>query len=180
MGTRHLICVVVDGKMKVAQYGQWDGYPTGQGVDIVNFINNDMDLERFKNAVRECRFVSNKILSQRDVEQHPELSRDTSAKILKMIQDGGVRELWNEKSFAGESLFCEWAYVLDLDKEVLEVYKGFNTGKAVGRFARLKARDGEYKQVTLTQKIPFNLSVEKNVIKISETLMKEIEEKNND
>lgn len=38
MGTRHLIEVVVDGQIKVAQYGQWDGYPSGQGVDVLKFL----------------------------------------------------------------------------------------------------------------------------------------------
>jgi len=27
MGTRNLTCVMKDGQYKVAQYGQWDGYP---------------------------------------------------------------------------------------------------------------------------------------------------------
>lgn len=31
MGTRNLTCVVLDGEFKVAQYGQWDGYPEGSG-----------------------------------------------------------------------------------------------------------------------------------------------------
>jgi len=29
MGTRHCIIAVCDGEHKIAQYGQWDGYPTG-------------------------------------------------------------------------------------------------------------------------------------------------------
>ena len=28
MGTRNLTCVFKDGEYKVAQYGQWDGYPS--------------------------------------------------------------------------------------------------------------------------------------------------------
>lgn len=44
MGTRNLTCVVKNNKYVVAQYGQWDGYPTGQGQTIVEFIlgNNNI------------------------------------------------------------------------------------------------------------------------------------------
>ena len=38
MGTRNLTCVIKDGKYRVAQYGQWDGYPEGQGMNILNFL----------------------------------------------------------------------------------------------------------------------------------------------
>lgn len=33
MGTRNLTAVYIDGEYKVAQYGQWDGYPEGPGAD---------------------------------------------------------------------------------------------------------------------------------------------------
>jgi len=32
MGTRHLICAKINNEYKLSQYGQWDGYPSGQGV----------------------------------------------------------------------------------------------------------------------------------------------------
>lgn len=38
MGTRHLIAVCIDGKYPIAQYGQFDGYPEGAGVDILNIL----------------------------------------------------------------------------------------------------------------------------------------------
>ena len=38
MGTRHITTVVAEGEFVVAQYGQWDGYPTGAGNDIVASI----------------------------------------------------------------------------------------------------------------------------------------------
>lgn len=34
MGTRHLICVYYKRRFAIAQYGQWDGYPGGQGLTI--------------------------------------------------------------------------------------------------------------------------------------------------
>ncbi|MHC5949058.1 hypothetical protein ACVXZ3_04645 [Providencia hangzhouensis] len=42
MGTRHLICVAKDGDYKVAQYGQWDGYPSGQGLTLLTFLRDKL------------------------------------------------------------------------------------------------------------------------------------------
>jgi hypothetical protein len=41
MGTRHLIKVIYNKETKVAQYGQWDGYPDGQGLTILNFLDEE-------------------------------------------------------------------------------------------------------------------------------------------
>ena len=38
MGTRHMVGVVLDGDFKIAQYGQWDGYPEGQGKTVLDFL----------------------------------------------------------------------------------------------------------------------------------------------
>lgn len=38
MGTRHLIAAVIDGEYKIAQYGQWDGDPEGQGLTVLDFL----------------------------------------------------------------------------------------------------------------------------------------------
>ena len=38
MGTRHVTAVFLNGEPRVAQYGQWDGYPSGQGVTILDFL----------------------------------------------------------------------------------------------------------------------------------------------
>jgi len=203
MGTRHLTCVVVDKKFKVAQYGQWDGYIEGQGKTIINFIRDDMDLKRFKAAVRECRWLKAKDVRQTWVNAgdksnnkssmvsmdiadkhailYPGLNRDTGAQILSLIQDGTfkktvkvhkgddygwkektftcdpVRGLVNEKAFAKDSLFCEWAYVVDLDKETLEIYQGFNQGSVKGRFASLKRNKGnQYTTITLWRTLTFD------------------------
>lgn len=41
MGTRHIIKVRKNGKDWISQYGQWDGYPTGQGIEVMEFVRND-------------------------------------------------------------------------------------------------------------------------------------------
>ena len=43
VGTRHITAVVSEGQFVVAQYGQWDGYPTGAGNDIVAIISGKID-----------------------------------------------------------------------------------------------------------------------------------------
>lgn len=53
MGTRHLTCVVKNNEYKVAQYGQWDGYPSGQGVNILNFLK-EMSQEKFLKGIDNC------------------------------------------------------------------------------------------------------------------------------
>ena len=99
MGTRHLIAVQVDGEYKVAQYGQWDGYLSGQGTDVLTFlIGLNGDYEKFKDQVRQCQF-----LSQEDINEinstiidgmidgrewqtvYPQLSRDMGSNVLNYI-----------------------------------------------------------------------------------------------
>lgn len=150
MGTRNLVCAVIDGDYKIAQYGQWDGYPEGQGVTVLNFLNGIVGSEReerFLAKLRQCRWATDKEL--REIEKAagikegeewisteqaearkkiaPQLSRDTGGAVLALVDnsEGGL-PLVNSIEFAGDSLFCEWAYVADFDRRVLEVYRGFN------------------------------------------------------
>jgi len=183
MGTRHIVAVVCDGKTKVAQYGQWNGYPTGVGAKICDFIHNEMDLEDFKWAVRECNFLSNQEIDRKCNAagdswpvRYPELSRDTSAGILSMIGHGKARDLCNSIDFVADSLFCEYAYVIDLDNETLEVYRGFNTKRLPKRerFASMtpprKSCSGEqYYPVRLWAKFPFKYATEENMEKLEQS-----------
>lgn len=147
MGTRHLICVMSDGEYKVAQYGQWDGYPEGQGLSILKFLTGNY-LAAFKKNLQKCSWVSEKDIVKyweefsvdiHDVDlvsyeiydsfyaKYPQLSRDAGADVLKLValSPNGIK-LRNEYNFSRDSLMCEWAYVIDFDKNVFEVYKGFN------------------------------------------------------
>lgn len=132
MGTRNLTCVMVNKEYKVAQYGQWDGYPGGQGSTILDFLKTT-NLNEFKEKLKSVSFMTkeeiekfNKIHDGQDWSKtHPELSRDAGGTILQLIMDGKTKII-NTIGFAGNSLFCEWCYVVDFDKGVLEVYKGFN------------------------------------------------------
>ena len=153
MGTRNLTMVISKGEYRIAQYGQWDGYPSGQGSVVFNFLTNpDVDLNKFREVVERCRFIENSERKQKEIEKflgkigssngwmngeqadlyqkkYPYLTRDNGADILNLVYEAKDDELiWlnNSVTFASDSLFCEWAYLIDLDKNVLEVYQGFN------------------------------------------------------
>jgi len=130
MGTRNLTMVVKDKKTKVAQYGQWDGNPAGQGEKVLKFLEK-ADLKKFKKDLDNVSFVSKKEISTWEtmkhedwVKKYPHMDRDIGADILNRINGDKIR-LINQEVFASESLHNEWSYVIDLDKNQLEVYKGF-------------------------------------------------------
>ena len=145
MGTRNLTAVYLDGEYRIAQYGQWDGYPEGQGMTCLLFLRDSMNEKLFRDRLKETRFMSYdeireiyiqggaddsgfiSIAEAKKVEhEYPGLSRDLGAAILYEVQGGRIKALENSIEFAAHGLFCEWAYVIDLDKRTFEVYRGFS------------------------------------------------------
>ncbi len=168
MGTRNLIALFHEGKYKVAQYGQWDGYPEGQGVDVLAFLHGLKNREDFLRKVDECIIMDEPTLKKLWQEagadetgwiayadaqffnkNYPSLSRDTGAKIFTLIDKANdIVPLRLQLHFAGDGLFCEWAYVVDFDKNTFEVYKGFShTISPDERFAFLAKEGEEYAPV---------------------------------
>ena len=142
MGTRNLTIVKQYGKVKVAKYCQWDGYPSGQGQTIRAFITNKLDLPLFKRQVKKLKSLSVKAVNDLWEEcgadpksaftsmdiadkfkaKYPHLHRDMGGDILEAIQDGKVEGTFKELAFK-TAWDCEWVYELDVDKETLAVYK---------------------------------------------------------
>lgn len=180
MGTRNLTMVIKDKKTKVAQYGQWDGYPDGQGKTILKFLSSKKRIEDLKKCVDNILWVTPEDEAEIDKlgdkwkEKWGHLSRDVASEILNIIlETKGKIKLQNQEDFAGESLHNEFSYVLDLDNDILEVYKGFNKNPVPesSRFAKYneKAKDSmefgpdtdggskyRYYPVKLMKKYPFN------------------------
>lgn len=173
MGTRNLTAVFFNGEYRVAQYGQWDGYPSGQGLTILNLLSDKSKLEKLKENLLKVRFVDDEKdkgfldeynnnapewSSESDNRTYEQkrwfssyASRDLGGKILPSIalSDDDEILLFDKISFAGDSLFCEFAYVVDLDKNTFEVYEGFNKEELdlSERFASTECDHDEYKQV---------------------------------
>ena len=159
MGTRNLTVVVKDAKIKVAQYGQYDGYPDYTGIGILEILRED--LNNLVNGLENCieadegihetmrKHVSDVTkteieggwltMEQSEVfhDLYPEQHRNTGYKILKMIADSQTPlYLTNSFDFAAETVWCEWAYVIDLDNGEFQTYESRSNGSQ-GIFARL-------------------------------------------
>lgn len=178
MGTRNLTMVIKDKKPVVAQYGQWDGYPSGQGITVLNFLKN-RSLNKFKKKLDLLRFATDEDQKTLDdflesigckdgcmnLEQaskyhqrFPLLTRDIGDEILYLVLTLKTPTFIIDSSdFAKDSLFCEWGYVIDLDNETFEVYSGFNEKplKKGERFYESKNDDGYY-PISLVKKYSLN------------------------
>lgn len=140
MGTRNLTAVVKNGEFKVAQYGQWDGYISGTGSNILEYLHN-WDRQKFEDNLNRVVFVDDArgdAMLNGSIHERELMTRDTGCRILPIIENSSLPliELYDQSSFAEDSLFCEYAYVIDLDTNVFEVYVGFQKAPHdKGRFA---------------------------------------------
>lgn len=173
MGTRNLTLVRAEGQYRVAQYGQWDGYPEGVGRKILEVLNTHT-LESLREAVMTCQPIDEELLNARweavgavtkwgwvttDVadkfkEQWPWLYRDCSGGYFLELLMESYKEIgaWKDfvnlsVEFATNGLFCEYCYLIDFDRSVFEVYTGFS--KVPGRtpppgIEDVKNEDGYY------------------------------------
>ena len=134
MGTRNLTKVIdKDGTTRVAQYGQWDGYPDYSGTRMLSFISEHGMLDKIRLSLAKCRFIDQAEIDQtyfrfqevtafaeaREEFQgfhiiYPSLSRDTGVDILKTIVYSNEDViLSDESSFETDGLFCEGVYTLN-------------------------------------------------------------------
>jgi hypothetical protein len=166
MGTRNLVMAVVDGVTKIAQYGQWDGYPTHTGVHVLEFART-VD-SWFVENLRACRWAE-----ESEIDRRPEFLRDTGWKILELVKES-PRGLVDYSDFALDSLFCEWGYVLDFDSNTVEIYQGFNTEtNPVGRWRDQPGTTEGYQPITLVKTYSFH------ALPSAEELKKEMEDLEN-
>ena len=135
MGTRHLVAFTADGKTK-AMYGQYDGYISGVGLEVLKFART-----------MDSREAMIQAMNLRVINEH-EQPTPAQAKSVAQYSDGGVSTgfdwysalrkcqgdpakilesgyITDSFNFGYDGIFCEYAYVLDFDKGCLDVYKGF-------------------------------------------------------
>ena len=137
MGTRGLTVVTYNNEVRVAQYGQWDHYPSGQGVTALEFLRDKNNVEKLRNNIDKCYWIPQEKheaivaefssldkqgwMTMEDGkafgEAYPSLTRDAGAEILYVIAEAtGPVPLANNYEFAEDELMCEGIYSVDLDR----------------------------------------------------------------
>jgi hypothetical protein len=125
MGTRGLTKVIKNDKVVVAQYGQWDHYPSGQGLTALRFLRDEANVEKLDKGLYWLYEVNDEDIektAERAGENfqtaYPSLTRDTGAEILELIANakGAIPVLLNI-DFEKDELFCEGVFTVDLDKK---------------------------------------------------------------
>ena len=143
MGTRHLTVVIKHNKIKLAQYGQWDGYFDGQGVNFIEFVKDNLTtsygLDKFNENIDLLKPVNEETVNKcierlQEINKNkefmlpfeftlPQFCRDTGTNILKIIQHLDKWEFGKKKYpvyLTNEYTWCEYIYCINLDTN--EVY----------------------------------------------------------
>ncbi len=80
------------------------------------------------------------------------LLRNTQGNLQPYHSD--LKHMIDGQDFLSESQFCEWAYILNLDTDHFEIYKGLNKNPyALGRYAPMGGIESEYRGVVLVEKL---------------------------
>ena len=128
MGTRNLT-IVKDkaGTTRIAQYGQWDGYPSYSGIQALEFLRDEGNQALLHAKLDLVQFVGDeevdtlyKQYESTDWENkdflnaYPGLHRDTGIGILAVVANAitPIKTVDNTE-FANDKLFCEGIYEVD-------------------------------------------------------------------
>jgi len=172
MGTRGSWGLRCKGTDKLT-YNHFDSYPDGLGATVIRAVCNYTDQELAQTfdrlividgetpptAEEQARYadVANLHVSNQSMADWYCLLRDGQGE-PDLYMDGTYDHVYDGNDFMFDSLFCEWAYVINIDTRTLEVYKGFNhDASAAGRYASSQRTGAtmDYYGVALIAEFPF-------------------------
>jgi hypothetical protein len=128
MGTRNLTVVKnLEGTTKIAQYGQWDGYPSYSGIKALEFLRDRVNRNNLLVELQLVEFVGDeevdtlyKQFESTDWENkdflnaYPGLHRDTGIGILEVVANAtDTIKTVDNSDFRNDELFCEGVYEVD-------------------------------------------------------------------
>jgi hypothetical protein len=181
MGTRGALGFACNQTLKVT-YNHYDSYPDGLGNEVVEFCNKvkaDKGWDKLKEKVSALQLVKDNqkptasqkkayaeftnmgVGDQSDDDWYCLLRNAQGVEGLNAVYDGKVHHMIDSKEFVKDSLFCEYAYVIDLDKMTFDVFRGFQkTAQKGNPFGEKPNKDeystGEYYPCRLLKSYPLD------------------------
>jgi hypothetical protein len=182
MGTRGAIGFRQNGELKVS-YNHYDSYPDGLGEDFLNFAKSwcvdPITLATVKENVAKVKLVDGRENpTEKEAEEfshwyneNVSTGKDWYSLLreaqgidgIEAIASGDLFVMTDDKGFLRDSLFCEYAYIIDLDKDTANFYEGFNKHQPKTEFgitSGLDSSDGKkvdgYYPVRTVARIPFS------------------------
>lgn len=175
MGTRGAIGFRIKRQDKVT-YNHSDSYPEYLGKKVVEYIQTQT-IESLKKTAENIILVQeDSIPTAKQLEECKSWNNFSVGKgtdedwycVLRESQgdlstySNGLKYMIDNKSFLLDSLFCEYAYIINLDNNTLEFYFGYNKFPITkGRYSKQKqvvesAYDNGYYGVVLIEKFPLH------------------------
>lgn len=146
MSTRGAFGFICKGKEYIT-YNHFDSYPDGLGKDVLEFFNSDFDSSKVESLkavdlnvkptpdqIKELLPYADISVSSGELTEWYVLLRKTQGNLEAILECGYFID---SKDFLVDSLFCEFAYIINLDTNRLECYEGSNKHpEAEGRYSK--------------------------------------------
>jgi hypothetical protein len=159
MGTRGFLGFVLQDKEYIT-YNHYDSYPSGLGDSVLQWLraeveNGQAGLDSIRQRVAALQLITNEDAEPTPEEaarlaEYADLSVSTGEDWYSLLRNtqGDPEAILTSgymidgHSFPLDSLFCEWGYLVDLDRASFDVYRGFqNSPATAGRWAGKDTED---------------------------------------
>ena len=147
MSTRGVYGFYKGGKTKIT-YNHSDSYPGVLGSNVVEFVKDtpitelneifdriilvDNKEEPTVEQVEECQKWADLFVSAKDLTEWYVLLRMAQGDLY--LYKEGLRYMIDSEDFIKDSLFCEWGYIINLDDNILEIYRGYQESPQENRY----------------------------------------------
>src|SRR5690606_39210477 len=168
MGTRGSYGFRAAGEDRLA-YNQFDSYPAGLGAAIADDIQRR--LLKSPPTVEQVLAIELLPLGDERADIHAAFKQGPLSTLLTRQQP----RFASGNRFVGNSLFCEWAYVFNLDTGKLEVYRGFNKA-IVERRAHLNLNpdhEPTYYGMSLVAELPLAEATPETMLRLDQVVSRE-------
>lgn len=112
-------------------YNHLDGYPTGVGIRLQKEVK-DLSWDQIRNGFKILKWV--------DPEEHYHRLRGDQGSLARRLARG---EATDDRDFVKDSLFCEYAYLFNLDEATVEILEGFNKSEESQHHLCVTEPDGQ-------------------------------------